>query len=80
MKNLSPQAKETWFRATIVNVNEYQQSGRTEEIKLKAAPKKMQIIRLIEYFLKAKMQPEKYKIMSLKCSYKMLPSQNQVPK
>ena len=72
MKNLSPQAKETWFPATIVNVNEYQQSGRTEEIKLKAAPKKMQIARLIEYFLKAK--------MSLKCSYKMLPTYNQIPK
>lgn len=73
MKNLSPQAKETWFPATIVNVNEYQQSGRTEEIKLKAAPKKMQVTRLIEYFYQQKCKPEKYKII-LKCSYKMLPT------
>lgn len=62
MKSLSPQAKETWFWATIINASECQQSRyRTEEIKLKAAPKKMQITRLIEYFLKEKCKPKNIK-------------------
>lgn len=62
LKNLSPQAKETWFWATIVNANECQQSGRTRRNQVKSSSKeKCRLLRLIEYFLKEKCKPKNIK-------------------